>query len=184
MPIYIPIFSPNPVGYCHSVTYSCLTLCDPMDCSMPAFSVLHNLLEFAQIHIHWVSEAIQPSHLPSPLLLPSIFSGSRVFSSESALRIRWPKYWSFSFSNSPSNEYSGLISFNIDWFDLLAVQGTLSRVFPKPLLSAKEIEPQGFKCILNVKKTFLSSSHSWKAMGFYDGKMKTLPLNISQGGHP
>ena len=74
---------------------------------------------------------------------------------------------------------------SIDWFDLLAVQGTLSRVFfPKPLLSAKEIEPRGFKCILNVKKKFLSCSHSWKAMGFYDGKMKTLPLNISHGGHP
>ena len=96
-----------------------------MDCSMPGFPVLHYLPEFAQTHILWVSDAIQPSH---PLLPPSHalnLPGIRVFSSELALHIRWPKYWTFSFSISPSNEYSGLISFRIDWFDLLAVQGTL-----------------------------------------------------------
>ena len=77
-------------------------------------------------HVHWVGDAIQPSHPLSPLsLLPSIFPGFRVFSDESALYIRWPKYWSFNFSINPCNEYSGLISFKIDWFDLLAVQGTL-----------------------------------------------------------
>ena len=94
-----------------------------MDCSTPGFPVLHNLLEFAQIHVHRVGDAI---HLIPPLLLlPSIFPSIRVFSNESALCIRWPKYWSFSFTICPSNEYSGLISFGIDWFDLLAVQGTL-----------------------------------------------------------
>jgi len=102
------------------------TLCDPTDCSMPGFPVHHQLLELAQTHVHCVSNAIQPSHpLSSPLLQPSIFPSIRIFSNESALRIRWPKYWSFSFSSSPSNEYSGLISFRIDWLDLLAVQGTL-----------------------------------------------------------
>ena len=93
---------------------------------MPGFPVLHHLLELAQTHVHWVGDAIQPSHLlspPSPL--PSICPSIRVFSNELALRIRWPKYQSFSFSISPSSEYSGLISFRIDWFDLLAVQGTL-----------------------------------------------------------
>ena len=107
--------------FSHSVV---LTLGDLMDCSTPGFPVLHCLLELAQTHVHWVSDAIQPSHL---LLSPSlsIFPSIRVFSSELALRIMWPKYWSFSFSLSPSNEYSGLISFRIDWFDLLAVQGTL-----------------------------------------------------------
>ena len=105
---------------------SCPTLCDPMDCSTLGFPVLHHFLEIAQTHVHWVGDAIQPSHLLSPfLLLPSIFPRTRVFSSESALCIRWPKYWSFSFSISPSNEYSGLIPFRVDWFDLLAVQGTL-----------------------------------------------------------
>ena len=112
---------------CCSVAQSCPTLYDPMDCSTPGFPVLHHLPELAQTHAYWVSDAIQPSHLLSPLLLllPSIYPSIRVFSNESALHIRWPKYWSFSFSISPSNEYSGLISFRIDWFDLLAVQGTL-----------------------------------------------------------
>ena len=110
---------------CCLVTQLCLTLCNPMDCSMPDFPVLHHLLELAQTHIHSVSDAIQPSHpLSSPSPSASIFPSIRVFSNELALCIRWAKYWSFSFSISPSNEYSGFISFRIDWFDLLAVQGT------------------------------------------------------------
>ena len=109
---------------CCSVAQSCLTLCDPMDCSMPGFPVLHHLPEFAQTHIHWVSDAIQPSH-PLSSLLPSVFPSIRVFSNESALRIRRLKYWSSSFSLCPSNKYSRLISFRIDWLDILAVHGTL-----------------------------------------------------------
>ena len=101
-------------------------LCDPMDCSIPGFPVHHHLLELTQTHVHWVSDTIQPSHpLSSHSLLPSIFPSIRVFSSGSVLCIRWPKYWSFSFSISPSREYSGLISFRMGWLDLLAVQGTL-----------------------------------------------------------
>ena len=97
-----------------------MSLMDPVDCSMPVSCVLHHLLEFAQIHVHWVSDAIQLSH---PLLHPSPLAFNP--SQHQALHIRWPKYWSFSFSISPSSEYSGLISFMIDWFDLLAVQGSL-----------------------------------------------------------
>ena len=109
-----------------SVAQSCPTLCDPMDYSMPGFLVLHYLLELAQTHVHWVNDAIQPSHLlPSPFLPAFNPSSIRVFSNESDLHIRWPKYQSFIFNISPSNEYSGLISFRIDWLDLLAVQGTL-----------------------------------------------------------
>ena len=109
-----------------SVAQSCLTLCDPMDCSMPGFPGHHQLPQLAQTHVHQVGDAIQPSHLHRPLLLPlSIFSSIRVFSNESVLHLRWPKYWSFSFSISPSKEYSGLISFRMDWLDLFAVQGTL-----------------------------------------------------------
>ena len=93
-----------------------------MDCSMPGFPVLHHLLEFAQL---MSTDSVMPSShliLCHPLLLlPSIFPSIRVFSSESFLHIRWPKYWSFSFNISPSNEYSGLISFRIDWLDLLGV---------------------------------------------------------------
>ena len=110
-----------------SVAQSSPTFYDPMDCSTPSLPVHHQLLESTQTHVHWVGDAIQPSHpLFCPLLLlPSIFTSIRDFSNESVLCIRWPKYWSFSFSISPSNEYSGLISFIMDWLDLLAVQGTL-----------------------------------------------------------
>ena len=91
--------------------------------------VHHQLPEFTQTHVHWVGDSIQPSHLLSSLSPPVFnFPSIRVFFSESALGIKWPKYWSFSFSTSPSNEYSGLISFKIDWFDLLLSKG-LSRVF-------------------------------------------------------
>ena len=115
---------------CCSVAQSCPTLCDPMDCSMPGVPVLHLLLEFLQLmSIELVLPTqCQPSHPLSPLLLlPSIFPSIRVFFNESALCIRWPKYWSFSFSSSPPSDYSGLISFRIDWFDL-AVHGTLKRL--------------------------------------------------------
>ena len=112
-----------------SVVQSCPTLCNPMNCSTPGFPVYHQLLELTQAHVHWVGDAIQPSHpLSSPSPLTFIFPSIRVFSNESVFRIRWPKDWSFSFSNSPSNEYSGLISFRIGWFALLAVQETLKRL--------------------------------------------------------
>ena len=109
-----------------SVAQSCPTVCDPMDCSLPGLPVHCQLPEFTQTHVHWVSDAIQPSHpLSSPSPPAFNLSSIRVFSNESALRIRWPKDWSFSFSISASNEYSGLISFMMDWLDLLAVQETL-----------------------------------------------------------
>ena len=109
-----------------SVAQSCPTLCHPMNCSTPGLPVHHQLPEFTQTHIHRVGDAIQPSHPLSPLLLlPSIFPSIRVFSNESALRIRWPKIWNFSFNISPSNEHPGLISFRMDWLDLLAVQGNV-----------------------------------------------------------
>ena len=109
-----------------SITQSCLTLWDPMDYSLPGFPVHHQLPELAQTHVHEVGDTIQTAHPLSPLLLlPSIFPSINVFSNESALCIRRPKYWSFSFSISPSNEYSGLVSCRIDCFDLLAVLGAL-----------------------------------------------------------
>ena len=110
---------------CWSVTQSYLTLCGSMGCSMPGFPFLHHLLELAQTHVHRVVMLSNHLILGHPFLLPSIFPNIRVFSKESVLRIWWPKYWSFSFSISPSNEYSGLSSFRIDWLDFLAVQGTL-----------------------------------------------------------
>ena len=109
-----------------SVAQSCPTLFDPMDCSMPGLPVHHQLPELFELMS--IESVMQSRHLNlcCPLLLmPSIFPSIRVFSSESALRIRWPKYWSFSFSIGPSKEYSRLISFRMDWLDLLAVPGTL-----------------------------------------------------------
>ena len=108
------------------VTKSCLTLCNPMNPSTPGLPVYHQLLGLTQTHVHWVGDAIQPSHpLLSPSPLAFNLSQHQVFSNESALRIRWPEYWSFSFNISPSNEHPGLISFRMDCLDLLAVQGTL-----------------------------------------------------------
>jgi len=104
------------------VAQSCPTLCDPMNCSVPGLPVHHQLWEFTQTHVHRVSDAIQPSH---PLSSPSPPALNLSQHHESALHIRWPKYWSFSFNISPSNEHPGLISFRMDWLDLLAVQGTL-----------------------------------------------------------
>ena len=109
-----------------SVAQSCLTLCHPMNHSTPGLPVHHQLPEFTQTHIHQVSDAIQPSHpLSSPSLPAPSPSQHQRFSSESTLRMRWPKYWSFSFSIIPSKEIPGLISFRMDWLDLLAVQRTL-----------------------------------------------------------
>ena len=112
-----------------SVVQLCPTFCDPMDCTMPGLPVLYHFPEFTQIHVHWVGDAVKPSHPLLSLSPPaSIFPSIRVFSFESVLHIRWPKYWSFSFNISPSNEHPRLISFRMDWLDLLAVQGTLKRL--------------------------------------------------------
>ena len=127
-----------------SVAQLCLTLWDPIDYSMPAFPVHHQLPELAQTHVHRAGDAIQPSHfLPSPSLPAFIFPSIRVFSNESVLPIRWPKYWSFSFSISPSNEYSGMISIKIDWFDL-AVQRILMSLFQHHSSKASFLQHSAF----------------------------------------
>ena len=141
-----------------SVAKLCLTLCDPMDCSILGFAIHHQLLELAHTHVDRVNDAIQPSHpLSSPTPLPSIFPSIRVFSNESVLRIRRPKNWSFNFSISLPNKYSGLISFRIEWFDLLAVQGTLKSL----------LQPQ-FKSINSSALSFLyilQLSHPYMTIG-------------------
>ena len=113
---------------------ACVRLCDPMNHRTPGLPVHHYLPQFTQTHVHRVGDAIQPSHpllsvLRRPLLLPPILPSIRVFSNESTLHMRWPKYWNFSFSIIPSKEQPGLISFRMDWLDLLAVQGTLKSPF-------------------------------------------------------
>ena len=120
-----------------SVAQLCQTLCNPMDCSMPGLPVHHQLAEFTQLM--FIETVVPSNHLMLclPLLLPpSIFPSIRAFSNESVLHIRWPKYWSFNFSISPSNEYSGPISFRMDWLDLLAAQGTLKSLLQHHSLKA------------------------------------------------
>ena len=121
---------------CCSLAKLCPTLCDPMDCSTPGFPVFHYLPEFGQTHVQ-VKLGMPSNHLilcHLLLLLPSIFPSIRVFPNESALHIRWPKYWSFSIS--PSSEYSQLISFMMDWFNLLVIQGTLKHLLQHHNLQA------------------------------------------------
>ena len=128
-----------------SVTQSCPTLCDPMDCSTPGLPVHYQPPELTRTHVHRVSDAIQPFHpLSSPLLLPSIFPSIRIFSNESVLHIRWPKYWNFSFSTSPSNEHSGLISFRMDWLEIHAVQGTLKSLLQHHISEAPILQCSAF----------------------------------------
>ena len=127
-----------------SVAQSCPALCNPVDCSTPGLPVHHQLQSLLKL---MSIESVMPSNhliLCRPLLLlPSIFPSIRVFSNESALPIRWPQYWSFSFSISPSNEYSRLISFRMDWLDCLAVQGTL-----KSLLQHHSSKASSLRCSL------------------------------------
>ena len=129
-----------------SVTQLCLTLYNPMNCSIPGFPVHHQLSESTQTHVHWVGDDIQPSH---PLSSPSppavnLSQHQGFFSNESALCISWPKYWSFSFNISPSNEHPWLISFRMDWLDLLAVQGTLKSLLQHHNSKASILQPSAF----------------------------------------
>ena len=119
-----------------SVVQSCRALCDPTDCSRPGLSVPHHLPEFAHVHVHCIADAVQPSHPLTPSSSATDLSQHQDFSDELAICIRWPKYWNFSFSISPSSEYSGLISLKIDWFDLLAVQGALRSLLQHHKLKA------------------------------------------------
>ena len=138
-----------------------------MDCSTPGFPVHHQLLELTQTHVCRVGDAIQPSRFYCPLLLlPSIFPSIRVFSNQSVLHIRWPKYWSFSFSISPSNEYSGLNSFRIDRIHLLRVQGTL-----KSLLQGHNSKVSILQCSAFF---IVQLSHPYMTTG------KSIALKITQ----
>ena len=153
-----------------------------MDCSMPGLPVLHYLLELAQTHVHWVGDAIQPSHPLSPLLLlPLIFPGIRVFSNESALLIRWPKYWSFSFSISPSNEYSVLISFRIDWVDVFAVPGTLKSLLQHHSSKASILQYSAFFTV-QLSHPYMTTGKTIGLTGrTFVGKVMSLLFNMLLG---
>ena len=162
-----------------SVTQSCPTLYDPMNHSTPGLPVHHQLLEFTQTHVHWVGDAIQPSH---PLASPShpvfIFPSIRVFPNESALPIRWPKYWSFSFNISPSNKHPGLISFRRDWLDLLAVQGTLKSLLQHHSSKASILQHSAFFIVQHSHPDITT----WKTITLtrwtFVGKLMSLLFNM------
>ena len=156
-----------------SVAQSCLTLCDPMNCRTPGLPVHHQLMSI---------ESVMPSnHLifcHPFLLLPSIFPSIRVFSNESALRIRWPKYWSFSISISPSNEYSGLISFMVDWLDLLAVQGTLKSLLQHHNSKASILWHSAFFMVQLSHPYMTTGKPIALTMGTFVSKVMPLLFNV------
>ena len=146
-----------------SLAQSWPTLCDPMDCSTPGLSVHQQLLEFTQTHLHWVGDDIQTSHpLSSPSPPAFNLSQHQGFSNESALWIRWPKHWSFSFNISPSNEHSGLISFRMDWLDLLAVQRTLKSLLQHHSSTASIIWHSAF-FIVQLSHPYMTKDLCWQS---------------------
>ena len=156
-----------------------MTLCDPMDCSTLGFPVLHYLPEFAQLmSIESVMSSSHPILCHTLLFLPSIFPCIRLFSSESACCIRWAKYWNFCFSINPSNEYSGLISFRIDWFDLLAVQRTLKSPLQHYNLKASILQPSGFFMDQLSHPYITTGKTIVLTIGRFVGKVISLLLNM------
>ena len=157
-----PYEKPSPLVQFRSVAQFCPTLCKPMDCSTPGLSITNSR---GSLKLPSIESVIPSSHLilcRPLLLLPSIFPNIRVFSNESALRIRWLKYWSFSFNISPSNEYPGLISFRMDWLDLLAGQGTLNSLLQHHSSKASVVLVLSFLYSPN-----LTSTHdNWKNHSF------------------
>ena len=150
-----------------------------MNRSMPGLPVYHQLPEFTQTHAYWVSDAIQPSHLGRPLLLlPLIPPSIRVFSSESTLRMRWPKYWSFSFSIIPSEEIPGLISFRMDWLDLLAVQGTLKSLLQHHSWKASILQCSAFFTVQLSHPYMTTGKTIALTRRTLVGKVMSLLLNI------
>ena len=148
----------------------------PHELQHASLPVHHQLLDFTQTHVHQLGDAIQPSH---PLLSPSPalnLSPHRVFSNQSALRIRWPKYWSFSIS--PSNEYSGLISFRMDWLDHLAVQGTLKSLLQHHSSKASILWPSSF-FIVQLSHPYMTTRKTIALTRWtFVGKVMSLPFNL------
>ena len=162
-----------------SVAQSCPILFDPMKCSTRGLPVHHQLLEFTQTHIHWVSDAIQPSH---PLLSPSPpalnLSQHQGLFKWVTLCIRWPKYWSFSFSISPSNEYSGRISFRMDWLNLLAVPGTLKSLHQHHSSKASIRQHSAF-FIVQLWHPYMTTGKTRALIRqAFVGKVMSLPFNM------
>ena len=150
-----------------------------MDYNTSGFPVHHQLLELAKTHVNQVGDAIQHLIICCPLLVPSVFPSIRVFSCESVLCIKWPKYWSFSSSIRPSNEYSGLISFRIDWFDQFALQGTLKSLLQHHTLKASILQRSAF-FMVQLSHPYMTTGKTMAlTIQAFVGKVTSLLLNIS-----
>ena len=162
-----------------SVAQSCLTLCDPMNRSTPGLPVHHKLPDFTQTHVHRVSDAIQPLHpLSSPSPPAPIPPSIRVFSNESTLHMRWPRYWSFSFSISPFDEHPGLISFRMDWLDLLAVQGALKSLLQHHSSEASILQHSAF-FMVQLSHLYMTTGESIALTRWtFVGKVMSLLFNM------
>ena len=167
-----------------SVPQSCPTLCDPMNHSTPGFPVHHQLQVFTQTHVHQIGDAIQPSHpLSSSSPLAPILPSIRVFSNESTLHMMWPEYWSFSFSISPSNEHPGLISFRMDWLDLLAVQGTLKTLLQHHSSKASILWHSAFFTV-QLSHPYMTTGKTIALTRWtFVGKVMSLLLNMLSSKH-
>ena len=162
-----------------SVAQSCPTLCDPMNSSKPGLPVHHQLPEFTQTHVYRVGDAIQPSH---PLLSPSPPASNpsqhQSLSNLSTLGMKWPKYWSFSFSISPSNEHPGLISFRMDWLDLLAVQGNLKSLLQHHSSNASIVQCSAF-FIVQLSHSYMTTGKTIALTTWtFVGKVMSLIFNM------
>ena len=173
------IFNSDTFNQIRSVAQSCPTFCDPMNHSTPGLPVHHKLPEFTQTHVHRVSDAIQPSHpLSSPSPPAPNPSHIRVFSNESTLCMRWPKDWSFSFSIIPSKEIPGLISFGMDWLDLLAVQGTLKSLLQHHSSKASILWCSVFFTVQLSHPYMTTGKTIALTRGTFIGKVVSLLLNM------
>ena len=163
-----------------SVIQSCPTVCDPIDCSTSGLLPAHQQLpEFTQTHVHLLSDAIQPSHhLSSPSPPTFNLSQHQVFSNASVLRIRWSKYWSFTFNISPSNKYSGMISFRMDWMDPLAVQGTLKSLLQHHSSKASILRCSAFFIIQLSHPYMITGKTIALSRWTFVGKVMSLLFNM------
>ena len=173
-----PIYNISSVQF-SSAAQLCPTLCDPMNCSMSGLPVHHHLLEFTQTRVHQVGDAIQPSHpLSSPSPPAPNPSQHQSFSNESTLHMRWPKYWSFSFSIVPSKEILGLISFRMDWLDLLAVQGTRKSLLQHHSSKASSLRRSAF-FIVQLSHPYMTTGKTIALTRWtFVGKVMSLLFNM------
>ena len=179
--IYLYLYIDIDIYQFSSAAQSCPALCNPMDCSMQSLPVHHQIPELVGLKLRSIESVMPSNHLilcHLLLLPPSIFLGIRVFSNESVLCIRWPKYWSFNFSISPSSEYSGLVSFKMDWLDLLTVQGTLKSLLQHHSSKASILQCSAFFVVQLCHPYMTTGKTIALSRWTFVGKVMSLLFNV------